>query len=150
MSPSLEAYFREYDQSHATRGNELCHFVGIPLIMVSLLGLLSQLVIGQPEFFHSPLFRLDAGSLLWFFAVSWYLVLDLRIGFSFSFFALGAYFVGRTIPLAPLVVMFVIGWIFQFVGHGVYEKKSPAFFTNLKQILIGPLWVFTRILKASV
>ena len=41
------------------------------------------------------------------------------------------------LPLA----LFVIGWIFQFVGHLGYEKKSPAFLKNAGHLLVGPLWV---------
>lgn len=41
--------------------------------------------------------------------------------------------------------MFAGGWILQFVGHGVFEKKSPAFLTNVAHLLIGPLWWFTKL-----
>jgi uncharacterized membrane protein YGL010W len=43
--------------------------------------------------------------------------------------------------------VFVLGWVLQFVGHGHYEKKSPAFFKNLTHLLIGPLWVFSKLTK---
>lgn len=32
--------------------------------------------------------------------------------------------------------LFIIGWIFQFVGHGVFEKKRPALTDNLVQSLV--------------
>jgi uncharacterized membrane protein YGL010W len=40
--------------------------------------------------------------------------------------------------------LFVLGWVFQFVGHYVYEKKSPAFARNLVHLLVGPLWIAAR------
>jgi hypothetical protein len=40
--------------------------------------------------------------------------------------------------------LFIVGWIFQFVGHAVYEKKSPAFMKNFEHLFIGPPWVFAK------
>ncbi|CAI4039258.1 hypothetical protein SMKI_07G2390 [Saccharomyces mikatae IFO 1815] len=34
------------------------------------------------------------------------------------------------------VSLFVIGWIFQFIGHGVFEKKRPALIDNVVQSLV--------------
>ena len=41
--------------------------------------------------------------------------------------------------------LFVVGWIFQFVGHSVYEKRSPAFLTNALHLLVGPLWILNDV-----
>jgi uncharacterized membrane protein YGL010W len=38
------------------------------------------------------------------------------------------------------VVIFVVAWIGQFVGHAV-EGKRPSFFKDLQFLLIGPLWL---------
>ncbi len=40
----------------------------------------------------------------------------------------------------PALVVFVVAWIGQFVGHKI-EGKKPAFFEDLQYLLIGPLWV---------
>jgi uncharacterized membrane protein YGL010W len=45
---------------------------------------------------------------------------------------------GATLGLA--VVIFVVGWVLQFLGHK-YEGMKPAFFDDAKQLLIGPLFV---------
>jgi uncharacterized membrane protein YGL010W len=52
--------------------------------------------------------------------------------------------VARQLPLGVAVVLFVVGWIFQFVGHYVYEKRSPAFYRNLAHLLVGPLWILAK------
>ena len=39
----------------------------------------------------------------------------------------------------------VIRWIFQFVGHSVYEKKQPAFLENVTHLLVGPLWILNDV-----
>ncbi len=37
------------------------------------------------------------------------------------------------------VGLFIVGWIFQFIGH-VFEGNKPAFFKNPIYLIIGPLW----------
>ena len=44
------------------------------------------------------------------------------------------------------LALFVVGWIFQFVGHWI-EGNQPAFFRNPIYLLIGPLWVARRALS---
>lgn len=41
------------------------------------------------------------------------------------------------------VALFVLGWIFQFIGHAI-EGNQPAFFKNPVYLLIGPLWLVRR------
>ena len=41
--------------------------------------------------------------------------------------------------------LFIVGWIFQFIGHSVYEKRQPAFLTNAMHLLIGPLWILNDV-----
>jgi uncharacterized membrane protein YGL010W len=45
MNSRLQAYFQDYASFHRTPGNKVCHSIGIPSIVMSLLGLLSQIVI---------------------------------------------------------------------------------------------------------
>jgi len=41
------------------------------------------------------------------------------------------------------VALFVIGWILQFVGHA-FEGKPPAFLSNPKYLIIGPMWLVQK------
>ena len=41
------------------------------------------------------------------------------------------------------LLLFVAGWIFQFVGHAI-EGNQPAFFRNPVYLLVGPLWLLRR------
>ena len=41
------------------------------------------------------------------------------------------------------LVLFIVGWILQFVGHAI-EGNQPAFFKNPVYLLIGPLWLLRR------
>ena len=42
--------------------------------------------------------------------------------------------------------IFVITWIFQFIGHKI-EGKKPSFLKDLQFLLIGPIWLLHFILK---
>jgi uncharacterized membrane protein YGL010W len=42
--------------------------------------------------------------------------------------------------------VFVITWIFQFVGHKI-EGKKPSFLKDLQFLLVGPIWLLSFILK---
>jgi uncharacterized membrane protein YGL010W len=39
--------------------------------------------------------------------------------------------------------LFVVGWIFQFVGHA-YEGKPPEFFKDWRFLFIGLRWWFAK------
>lgn len=45
------------------------------------------------------------------------------------------------------LVLFIVGWIFQFVGH-VIEGNQPAFFRNPLYLLVGPWWLIRRTVEA--
>ncbi|MBY0469996.1 DUF962 domain-containing protein [bacterium] len=138
--PQLKKYFKDYDTYHKNPSNRLCHYIGIPLIAVTLLGLLA-LVGGD-----ASLIRLDAGLLLWLVSLAWYLYLDWKIAVPFGFFTLGMYFLGRAMPVPMLWILFFGGWSLQFFGHYRYEKKSPAFLKNVAHVFVGPLWIFAKFL----
>lgn len=42
------------------------------------------------------------------------------------------------------VGLFVVGWIFQFIGHKI-EGNKPAFFRNLIFLLVGPCWMLIKL-----
>ncbi|HEY0003715.1 MAG TPA: DUF962 domain-containing protein [Pyrinomonadaceae bacterium] len=41
------------------------------------------------------------------------------------------------------LLLFVVGWILQFVGHAI-EGNQPAFFRNPVYLLVGPWWLVRR------
>src|SRR6266508_675167 len=40
---------------------------------------------------------------------------------------------------------FVVGWVFQGIGHVRYEKNRPAFFKNLVHLMVGPLFLLNEL-----
>jgi uncharacterized membrane protein YGL010W len=41
------------------------------------------------------------------------------------------------------LALFVVGWVFQFVGHAI-EGNQPAFFKNPAYLIVGPMWLVRR------
>lgn len=145
-TPRLNRYFSDYSKFHKTPGNKATHYIGITLIVLSLLGLLSQYGNFQP-LGSTSLLRLDAAVGLLVLGLFWYLWLDWKIAIPFIFVLTGMYFIGRALPSHMNWILFIAGWILQGIGHYCFEKKSPAFFKNLTHLLIGPLWIFSRIIR---
>ncbi|MAG57926.1 MAG: hypothetical protein CMJ83_16705 [Planctomycetes bacterium] len=143
VSHRLTPWFADYGAHHTTRGNRRSHLIGIPVLMVAILGLLARLEVTAGADFAT---RLDAGRLLWIVATVWYLWLDWRLGLPFVLFGAGCYLGGWWLPVPALITMFVLGWIIQYLGHAIWEKRAPAFHQNLAHLLIGPLWVFAEVL----
>jgi uncharacterized membrane protein YGL010W len=133
---TIEALFDDYASYHRTAGNKTFHRLGIPMIMLTLIGMLTQVklgIIGGVNFDFAMI--LIAAASAYYFVVEWRLALPM-IAVSIVF-----YFVGAAIPFWINAALFVLGWIFQFIGHKVYEHKNPAFFRNFQHLLIGPLWI---------
>jgi len=135
ITDRLKGNFTEYAAYHHTQGNQWSHYFGIPMIAMTLLGLLARITLGPT----------DLGMLFLSASLLWCLYLDWKISVPYSFVILGLYFIGRTLSLEINGVIFVLGWVIQGIGHYVYEKKSPAFLTNIKHVLIGPLWIFAKL-----
>src|ERR1700737_4996405 len=128
----IRMLFADYASYHRTRGNKAFHRVGIPLIMLTLLGMLARVPVAGP---------VDAAILLIAVAEVIYLILGWRLGAIMLVVSAAFYYVGLSLPLWLNVALFIIGWILQFVGHSVYEKRQPAFLKNALHLLVGPLWI---------
>jgi len=126
----VDRYFAEYASYHTDRRNLICHEIGIPLIVWAIFSLLERLKLGP----------LDIGLIVGVVIIIFYVRLDLRLGLvALAAFA-ALYIAGRYTPWWLALIAFIVGWIFQFVGHA-YEGKKPAFLANIVHLLIGPLWI---------
>ena len=128
---SIDALFSDYAAYHQTPGNKAFHRLGIPMIMLSLIGMLARVKLGP----------VGMAMLLIVAADVYYLTIEWRLGALMLLVSVAFYFIGIALPLWVNVALFVLGWIFQFIGHKVYEHKNPAFFRNFVHLLVGPLWI---------
>ncbi|WP_321925930.1 Mpo1 family 2-hydroxy fatty acid dioxygenase [Paraburkholderia guartelaensis] len=145
---NLTEQLTQYAAYHRDARNIGTHFVGIPLIVLALAVLLSRPVIalGLPV-------PVSPAWLLFGAATIYYLVLDVPLGLmmavvSVACVAFGAWLAqqGTAAWLGGGVGLFVVGWIFQFVGHIAWEHRKPAFVDDLIGLMIGPLFVLAEAL----
>jgi uncharacterized membrane protein YGL010W len=130
----VDQLLAHYEESHRHPKNERIHFVAIPLIMLSLLGLLYcihpwaayALVLGSMVYYA----RLSTVFLV---AMALQSVLGLAL-----VYAMGEY------RLTICVALFVGAWIAQFVGHKI-EGRKPSFFEDLQYLLVGPIFVVSKL-----
>ncbi len=134
----------EYGASHENPTNKLLHWICVPLIVLTLFGLLWSLPVPDVLSNMSPWLKwatLSAAA-----AIFYYLALSpsLAVGVLIAFVVL----LNATQWLATLpwplwltsLTIFVVAWIGQFIGHAV-EGRRPSFFKDLQFLLIGPLWL---------
>ena len=131
-----------YASVHRDWRNKATHFVGIPLIVFSLLLILS-------------LWRFEVGDRQWtmslaltIVAVLGWMALDLGVGIVMGLIMAIAWYaaealagaLGPTSTWVAFAVLFVGGWVLQFLGHH-YEGKRPALLDNIFQGFIGPMFL---------
>ena len=139
--PDIHASFADYASHHQTKGNKWFHRFGIPMIMLTSIGMLARIGLGSIAGV-----RIDAGMLLIALAAIYYFTLEWRLAIPMLIVSIGFYLVGRWLPMSVNVALFILGWILQFIGHAVYEHRQPAFFRNVVHLLIGPLWILNDVI----
>ena len=150
---TAQEYFDEYAQSHQNETNQLIHYICVPLIFLSVIGLLMSI----PTTFledniklYNPLVENWAfviGILLSIFYARlgfWYLIKMLLV---IMLSIVINYWIGNNINLLTAsIIIFVGAWIGQFYGHKV-EGAKPSFLKDIEFLLIGPLWVMEKLTK---
>ena len=153
---SIEQLIEEYGESHQNSTNKAIHWICVPLIMLSLLALISMI----PFPIHDiTLFSINGEKVFlnWtiiflLFAVIFYLRLSISIAVGMLFIAIGMIASINWIELFDPTIwrlslsIFVMAWIGQFIGHKI-ECKKPSFFEDLQFLLIGPAWLLSFIYK---
>lgn len=145
---TLEDQMSFYAAYHQDARNKATHFVGVPMIIVSL-------------FIPLALLRVDLGGLALTGAVAfaavilaYYLFLDVPLALATSAFTAlflwAAHWIaaqGPALAWGAFAVLFVGGWIIQLVGHA-FEGRKPALADNLFQIFIAPIFLCAEIFFA--
>ena len=140
----------QYAHYHRDRRNIATHLVGIPLIFLSIGVLLLE-----------PTWVIEGHtvSLAWFvWALTsvWYLTRgDLLLGLATTLVNGALIALAHQVPDLSAAVglpvwqtgvaLFVIGWLFQFVGHYL-EGRKPAFVDDVVGLLVGPMFVVGEVL----
>ena len=141
---TVTQWLDEYGDSHRNVVNKRLHWLCVPAIVISVIGLLGSLPVPAAFSVLSP--WLNWATLAALLSLIYYCTLSplLALGSVLVFSAMFAIAHGLGRLPWPLwqtcVLIFIVAWIGQFVGHAV-EGKRPSFFKDLHFLLIGPLWL---------
>lgn len=148
----VQEWLDEYADSHRHSTNKVLHWICVPVIVVSVVGLLWALPV--PAAFAAAAPWLNWGTIALALALAYYLALSATLGFGMVLVVIAVAAIVRWLdslatPLWLLcVILFVVAWIGQFVGH-VYEGKRPSFFKDVQFLLIGPLWLLAHVYRRA-
>jgi len=152
----VDVLFDKYAESHQNHTNELIHWICVPLIVFSLLGLVWMIpfpklaFLGQYQTFFNWASFLIAFAMYYYFTLS--PVLFFMMIWVIGLMSLGIvqleYWEAAGGPAVWLVclIIFVVAWIGQFIGHKI-EGKKPSFLDDIKFLLIGPIWLLHFVCK---
>jgi uncharacterized membrane protein YGL010W len=126
----IDVLFARYGESHRNPTNKTIHWICVPLITWSLLAALWAWT-------PAAAYAMIALAVAFYARLSWPIAVGML--------AVSALMV---LPLTQLsgheliiaIVVFVVAWIGQFVGHQI-EGKKPSFFEDITFLLIGPAWL---------
>jgi len=145
----VDQYLGNYADDHRNPTNQIIHWLCVPVIVWSVVALLW--VIPVPPGLGRP--GLWAGLAL-ALSMLYYLRLSRPLAFAllFAFVALLALtywlhdVLGSKLLLWSAIGAFVIAWIVQFIGHQI-EGKRPSFLTDLVYLLVGPMWLMSKLFR---
>lgn len=134
-----------YAAYHRDRRNIATHLVGIPMIVIALQILLSRPLWEMGAWFITP------ALVVAILASVFYLALDRPLGILMAVLLAFTVLLGNQVAALPTaewlswgIGLFVVGWVFQFIGH-YFEGKKPAFVDDIMGLAVGPLFVVAEV-----
>jgi uncharacterized membrane protein YGL010W len=156
LQEQLEESFAFYAAYHQNNINKIIHMITIPLISITLFVFLAYLPNYQYGFENkllNDIFSVTFAIPLIVLYLGLYLMMDWKAGCLMIPYILLQYFLANlyrfNVPYGWIgaIVIFVLSWIFQFMGHGIWEGRKPALSDSLVQsFLMAPFFVFFEIL----
>ncbi len=144
---TLDQWFEEYAVSHQNPKNKAIHYICVPAIFFSIVGLLMSI----PSGFLNNLLHLNQpiienwAAVVLIFVLFFYIRLSVSMAVKIAVFSVLClvinFYIGQFIPLwAFSIAVFAVAWIGQFYGHNI-EGKKPSFLKDIQFLMIGPAWV---------
>lgn len=145
---SIQQWFDEYGVSHQNPTNKLIHWICVPLIFFSIIGLLASIPAASLRSFFTPGLQpyIHWGTAVLLLALLFYLRLSFPMFLGIALFSAlclyGVKLLARVdFPLwAISLIIFAASWVGQFIGHKI-EGQKPSFFKDIQFLMIGPAWL---------
>lgn len=146
----INDWLADYDSSHRHATNKVLHWVCVPLIVVSLIGLLWALP--TPALFDGISEFLNWGTFFLAASMVYYCILSIKLALGMLPFALMTAMLISWLDVISVSLwltstgIFVFAWAGQFIGHWI-EGQRPSFLKDLQFLMIGPLWLVAAIYR---
>jgi uncharacterized membrane protein YGL010W len=149
----IDQLLSEYGESHQNVTNKTIHWICVPLIFFSVIGLIASIPSGTVQSFlgqGNP--YANWATLTLILAIIYYVSLSVPLAVGMALFALICLMAVKAIAQSGLpvwmvsLIVFVVAWIGQFYGHKI-EGKKPSFLKDMQFLLIGPAWLMHFIYK---
>lgn len=151
----IDALFLEYGESHQHSTNKAIHWICVPLIFFSIVGLIASIPAAPLQGLMDGSPYANWATLLMVLVIVYYVSLSIPLSIGMMLFgALCLFLVDLIvrINIAPLwlicLIIFVVAWIGQFYGHKV-EGKKPSFLKDIQFLMIGPAWLMHFLYKKA-
>lgn len=145
---TINQWLAEYGESHQNPTNKTVHWICVPLIFFSVVGLLYSIKLPFFNFgnMEGNVALIVLGlTLVYYFTLSKSLAVGLLL---FTSLCVCLCYLIEQSGFAPLwqvsITVFVLAWIGQFWGHKV-EGRKPSFLKDLQFLMIGPAWLMSFI-----
>lgn len=142
---TITDHLANYAAYHRDRRNILTHLVGIPMIVVAI-----EILLSRPAWLIGDI-TLSPAIIISAVAALFYLKLDVALGVIMTVLLTLTVWLASHVALLPTaqwliwgIGLFVVGWIFQFIGH-YFEGRKPAFVDDIMGLAIGPLFVVAEV-----
>lgn len=140
---TFDEWMSEYSVSHNHPTNKLIHKIAVPLIMLTVIGLLWCIPTPQKFQETSPFLNwatiFVAGCMVFYLTLNFIMFVSMFVLTSAMIWLCHLLY-QQGILLQFSIAVFVISWLAQFYGHKL-EGKKPSFLQDMAFLLIGPLWV---------
>lgn len=146
---TLDEWLSLYDRDHQHPTNKLIHWFCVPVILFCVLGMLWCIPWRINDILWLNMATLFYGLVLLFYLrLSFPLFIGFLLigGFMLLFNSVLYDSLGGSTYFFVLLALFVIAWIFQFIGHKI-EGQKPSFLEDMQFLLIGPAWIMQYIFK---
>lgn len=170
---SLSKQYNFYNRYHKNAINRGIHIICIPLLVWTGSVFFSYIDLDEQftkicifcnkyqlfpilpiyqQYFLFGIVKFNGSSLMAIFLYFYYIILDLRLGIIMYFILysvqISSYYFYLYVANAWLkaLILHIFSWVFQIVGHIVFEKNQPAFRDGLIQsFLTAPIFILIEL-----
>jgi uncharacterized membrane protein YGL010W len=146
----FQYFFYDYGRYHNNTVNKIIHIIFVPLISATLLYLLRSF----SSFLTGRDFEDLSFSTFFIISISFlYVYVDFTIGTVTSIqYLIVDYLMSKfkldiegISDLKIILIIHIMSWVFQFIGHGAFEGRKPALVDNILLTLNAPVFVNAEI-----